>query len=215
VRGEFDLAVLGCAGKDSGAGEEALGGEIVAAAGAVDEGQSDRLAGPQVDRPGCEIEAPHINGLGGGLGGSGGRGGNWQGGGGRGGNWHGGGGWHRGNDWHGGHGGHGDHGHHGWHGHGGSSIYFGYGPWWGWGYPYYYPYDYGYGYGYGYPYYYPAPGYAYPPSYPSDEDQVYVEPPAAGSDQRAEGYWYYCESKRGYYPKVETCPEDWIKVPPQ
>jgi hypothetical protein len=83
-------------------------------------------------------------------------------------------------------------------------VYFGVSPWWWGGYPYWgYPYygSYGY-YGYGYPAY----SYAYP--YPA-EDQVYVE---RGSEGR--GYWYYCESKRGYYPDVPECPEDWIKVPP-
>jgi hypothetical protein len=54
-------------------------------------------------------------------------------------------------------------------------------------------------------------GYAYP-SYPAYEDDVYVERP---SGERSDGYWYYCESAKGYYPHVEQCPEDWIKVPPQ
>jgi len=88
-------------------------------------------------------------------------------------------------------------------------------PWW-WGntYPYYYPYS------YGYPAYsYPYPSYAYPPAYDDraaypDEDQVYVQQPSQ-SEGRSDGYWYYCESKRGYYPRVAECPEDWIKVPPR
>ena len=100
-----------------------------------------------------------------------------------------------------GHGGHHHHGH-------GSDFYFGYSPWW-WG---------GYGYGYGYPYYYPyysypSYAYAYPPySYGYYDDDVYIEP--SDSYERSDGYWYYCESKKGYYPTVPECPEDWIKVPP-
>ncbi len=128
-----------------------------------------------------------------------------------GGGWQGGHGSWRGGDWNGGHGSgwHGDH--HGWHGHGGADIYFGVGPWWPyWSYPY----------GYAYPYpYYPYPSYAYP-AYPDDnpdEDQVYVEPPSESrpqSGERPEGYWYYCASKHGYYPRIAECPEEWIKVPP-
>jgi len=40
-----------------------------------------------------------------------------------------------------------------------------------------------------------------------------VQQPGASSE-RADGYWYYCVSKRGYYPRIAECPEDWIKVPP-
>jgi hypothetical protein len=81
-------------------------------------------------------------------------------------------------------------------------------PWW-WGYPYWsYP-AYGYGWGYGPSYYYSAP---YPYRAYPDEDQVYVE---RGDGARAsDGYWYYCESRRGYYPRIAECPEEWIKVPP-
>ena len=28
-------------------------------------------------------------------------------------------------------------------------------------------------------------------------------------------YWYYCSSARAYYPRVPTCPEPWVKVPPR
>jgi hypothetical protein len=90
--------------------------------------------------------------------------------------------------------------------------------WWGSGYPYgygYYPYSYGYGYGYGYPAYsysYPYPAYAYPSVPYAAEDQVYVQRPS-DEGERPIGYWYYCESKRGYYPRVAECPEEWVKVP--
>jgi hypothetical protein len=133
-------------------------------------------------------------------------GGNWNGGGSRGaGNWHGSGNWHDSGNWHGGGDWHGGHGH-GWHGHGGSSVYFGLSPWWwgGW-----YPYSYG----YAYPYYYPSYAYpAYPDAAYSDEDQVYGER-EPDTQPRAEGYWYYCESKRGYYPRIAQCPEEWVRVP--
>jgi hypothetical protein len=40
----------------------------------------------------------------------------------------------------------------------------------------------------------------------------YVEQPR--SQERLQGYWYYCASSKAYYPTVEKCREDWIKVPP-
>lgn len=113
------------------------------------------------------------------------------------GNYHGGG-YHGG--WHGGY-------HGGWYGgyHGGwrGSVIIG-GPWW-WGAPWPYPY-------YTYPYGYYAPPYSvYPPAVISGP-QVYIQrdSPAAA----AQGYWYYCQSAKGYYPSVQTCPEGWIKIPP-
>jgi len=62
----------------------------------------------------------------------------------------------------------------------------GFGPYWGW------------------------PGYYYPPAY--YPPAVIVTQPAAPTQyvERAEqpqaGYWYYCESSRGYYPYVKDCP---------
>jgi hypothetical protein len=86
----------------------------------------------------------------------------------------------------------------------------GFSPWW-WGYPYWsYPY-YGYGWGYGPSYYYSYP-YAYPYRGYPDDDQVWAE--RGDGARTSDGYWYYCESKRGYYPRIQECPEDWIKVPP-
>lgn len=29
------------------------------------------------------------------------------------------------------------------------------------------------------------------------------------------GYWYYCNEAGAYYPHVQTCAGDWIKVQPQ
>jgi hypothetical protein len=74
---------------------------------------------------------------------------------------------------------------------------FNVGPYWGpyWGPAYYYP-----------PAYYPAPVYVSPPA-----PAQYVE----RSDQPlSSGYWYYCETSRGYYPYVKECPSGWKAVPP-
>ena len=113
--------------------------------------------------------------------------------------WTGNSGWH-GGAWHGG-GWYGGGWHGGWHG----TVIVGGGPWW-WGYPYPYAYP--------YPYWYYPPPYPYP--YPSAAVQgpsVYVQAPAAPA-AGAQTYWYYCASSKAYYPKVEKCPEAWIKVPP-
>ncbi len=101
------------------------------------------------------------------------------------------------------------HGHHGGHFHGGGRVFIGVGPAYWWGYPYAYPY-----------YYYPPPYYYTPPPVVVQEPPVYVQqqvtptvppaPPAA-----PESYWYYCPSARDYYPRVPTCSEAWIKVPPR
>ncbi|TMH27662.1 MAG: hypothetical protein E6H63_10215 [Betaproteobacteria bacterium] len=90
-----------------------------------------------------------------------------------------------------------------WH-HGGPRVVFGFnvGPYWGpyWGAPYYSPYY------YPAPVYYPAPAVVSPPA-----PAQYVE----RSDQPLNsGYWYYCETSRGYYPYVKECPSGWKAVPP-
>jgi hypothetical protein len=87
-----------------------------------------------------------------------------------------------------------------WH-HGGPRVVFGFnvGPYWGpyWGPPY--------------PYYYPAPVYYPPPVVVAPGPTQYVE----RSDQPPQaGYWYYCETSRGYYPYVKDCPSGWKAVPP-
>ena len=71
-----------------------------------------------------------------------------------------------------------------------------------------YPYGWGWG-------WYPRPYYPYPPAVVMrevvpEEPEVYVERP----DASVEGYWYYCESAEAYYPRVPSCPEPWVKVPP-
>lgn len=108
------------------------------------------------------------------------------------------------------------------HGHGGPNVVvsvggpgYWYGPrggyWggpWGWRRPYYYaPYPTYYG-------YYPAPPVVYAPQ-PIVVQQpapVYIEREPAPPPPPAESYWYYCPSRRGYYPTVDTCPEPWLKV---
>jgi hypothetical protein len=75
---------------------------------------------------------------------------------------------------------------------------FGY-PFWGpyWS-PWYYPPPY---------YYYPAPTYVVPA-----QPTTYIE---QGSSSAADqGWWYYCDTSRGYYPYVKECPSGWQRVPP-
>lgn len=104
-------------------------------------------------------------------------------------------------------------------------VYVGAGPWYwpgpfyGYGYGYYRPYSYG-PYPYG-PYGYGTYGYGVY-DYPSTlvvEPPVYIErPPAAPPappPQPPLAYWYYCVSAGGYYPDVQSCPEEWVKVPPR
>ena len=73
-------------------------------------------------------------------------------------------------------------------------VYIG-GPYWGpyWGPAYYY---------------YPPPYYYYPPA--PAQPQEYVE----RIDPSEQGWWYYCEQSRGYYPYVKECPAGWKRVSP-
>ena len=57
-------------------------------------------------------------------------------------------------------------------------------------------------------YYYPQPVYPYPNPY---TPPVVVVPP--GSPETTIQIWYYCDSERGYYPYVSSCPEGWRAVP--
>ena len=54
-------------------------------------------------------------------------------------------------------------------------------------------------------YTYTYPAYAYPP--PTVYAQSYVPPEPA--------YWYYCPVYGTYYPYVQQCPTEWLKVVPQ
>jgi len=91
-----------------------------------------------------------------------------------------------GGNWRGGHGGHG-------------RVFIGTSFWFGPPWPYYYP------------YYYPYPYAVYAPAPVIVEQPVYTQKPP----DRPEGYWYYCESAKAYYPSVPMCAEAWIKVPPR
>lgn len=85
-------------------------------------------------------------------------------------------------------------------GHWRGGVFIGVGPYWG-PYPYYW-----------YP---PPPVYYAPPTVVVEQPPVYVErqptPPPAPPAPTA--YWYYCQSAKGYYPTVPSCPEEWVKVP--
>lgn len=96
------------------------------------------------------------------------------------------------------------------HRHGGTRVFVGVGPgfWYG-----AYPYPY---------WYYPPPYYVYtPPTVVVQEPPVYIQQqpapaePDPAAPPAAESYWYYCPSAREYYPRVPTCAEAWIKVPPR
>lgn len=98
----------------------------------------------------------------------------------------------QGGGWHGG-------GRHHWHGGWHSTFIVGGPLWWGGWDPYWYSYP--------YPVYYPLP-------VERDEPSVYVQQETESSAE-PQGYWYYCPSAKAYYPKVETCREAWVKVPPR
>lgn len=99
-----------------------------------------------------------------------------------------------------------DRGHWRGHGHGRIGIYFG--PYWGPGY-------------YGAPYYYPPayPVYSPPVVIERTGPTVYVEQQPVLSEPIESapqpGYWYYCQSAKGYYPHIQECPEGWQKIAPQ
>jgi hypothetical protein len=57
-----------------------------------------------------------------------------------------------------------------------------------------------------------GPWWYYPPP---PAPQVVVQPAPVIVEHPAHSYWYYCPSAKAYYPTAPTCPEAWIKVPPQ
>jgi len=72
-------------------------------------------------------------------------------------------------------------------------------------------------------YFYPAPVYPYPDPY---APPILVTPPVVVVPQAppqppavepppAPQYWYYCASRKAYYPYVPNCPEAWKPVPAQ
>jgi hypothetical protein len=62
-------------------------------------------------------------------------------------------------------------------------------------------------------YFYPEPVYPYPNPY-EPPVAVIVQPPAPrpAAPPPPPQNWYYCESSRGYYPYVPTCPSGWRAV---
>ncbi len=71
-------------------------------------------------------------------------------------------------------------------------------------------------------FYYGAPVYPYPsPALVYYDDPVYDEGPPPYSYDAAppqsappvEQSWYYCDSPKGYYPYVRSCPDGWRAVP--
>jgi len=84
--------------------------------------------------------------------------------------------------------------------------------------PYYRPYGY-----FDNHFYWPAyPPVAYPPVVVVPPDPpVYIQQqpvqpaPPPPPESTVTNYWYYCENPAGYYPEVERCSGEWIKVPPR
>jgi hypothetical protein len=78
-------------------------------------------------------------------------------------------------------------------------------------------------------YWYPPPYYAYPPYYspyyyppvvtapaaPPTYVEQGVAPPAQAAPAQAQGFWYYCDGTKAYYPYVKDCPGGWQRVAPQ
>ncbi|WP_034293692.1 hypothetical protein [Herbaspirillum sp. RV1423] len=59
------------------------------------------------------------------------------------------------------------------------------------------------------PVYYPPPAYYPPPVYVERAPPVYIEQNPAPSN-----YWFYCQESKSYYPYVQSCPSNWMKVVP-
>jgi len=81
----------------------------------------------------------------------------------------------------------------GWHGNRYGWWWYGGGFWWpyyAWGFPYY-P-------------YYSYPAYPNPPDPPPNYSGLPAQPQSL----------YYCDSARGFYPQVPSCPSGWREVPP-
>ncbi len=70
-------------------------------------------------------------------------------------------------------------------------------------------------------YFYPSPVYPYPDPYTppvmviNQQPPVMVAPPAPAPAQQPAQSWYYCNSAKGYYPYIPSCPEGWKSVPAQ
>ena len=77
-------------------------------------------------------------------------------------------------------------------------------------------------------YWYPPPYYTYPPYYspyyyppvaapaaPPTYVEQGVAPPVQAAPAQPQGYWYYCDGSKAYYPYVKECPGGWQRVAPQ
>jgi hypothetical protein len=69
-------------------------------------------------------------------------------------------------------------------------------------------------------FFYPAPVYPYPDPYTPplaviNQPPVVVAPQANIAPPPPAQNWYYCDSAKGYYPYVPSCPEAWRQVPAQ
>lgn len=53
--------------------------------------------------------------------------------------------------------------------------------------------------------------YVGPPVVIRQQAPIYVEPPLPVPEPY---YWYYCRETQTYYPYVQQCPSDWMKVVP-
>jgi hypothetical protein len=63
-------------------------------------------------------------------------------------------------------------------------------------------------------YYYPQPVYPYPNPYEPPVAVIVQPKPATPAPPPPQPQnWYYCESARGYYPYVPSCPSGWRAVP--
>jgi hypothetical protein len=64
--------------------------------------------------------------------------------------------------------------------------------------------------------YYPPPAYYYPPAvYVPAQPTTYIEQGTSSAPAADPGgWWYYCDTARGYYPYVKECPSGWQRVPP-
>jgi hypothetical protein len=58
-------------------------------------------------------------------------------------------------------------------------------------------------------FYYP-PYYAYPPVVVQPAPVYYIE-----QNRAEQGYWYYCNETKTYYPYVQQCVSPWARVTPQ
>ena len=68
---------------------------------------------------------------------------------------------------------------------------------------------------YGPPAYYSPPAYYPPPVYyPSPVYEASPPPVLVQQSPAQENYWYFCKESKGYYPYVQTCPSNWMKVVP-